>query len=200
MLASLAVREPPDPDRRAAQKVAAARIDWKNLIPLLERVTRKLGASGEDAADLAHAAATKLLAGETSWDPDDDPGARRFLAGSVVGALANARRSARARREVLDGSLDDDAPHAAADALAVAAKEAQASAAIARLREALAQDATALAVVDLIVEGVGKPADQATRLSLPVTTVYDARERIARLTRRLAKEQAESQDAGESGR
>jgi DNA-directed RNA polymerase specialized sigma24 family protein len=198
MLASLAVGETPDPDRRAAQRVAAARLDWVDLVPRLERIARKKGASVDDAVDLVQAAATTLLAGETSWDPAKDPTARQFLAGSVVGALANARRSARARYESPDGLLDE-APHAAEDTTAAAAKEAEASAAIARLREALAQDPTALAVVDLVIEGVDKPADQASRLGLPVTAIYDARERITRQTRRLAKERAERQDEEGSG-
>ncbi len=193
MLASLVVGGPPDPERQAAQRAAAARLDWADLVPRLERIVRTKGASVDDAVDLVQAAAMKLLAGETSWDPAKDPTARRFLAASVVGALANARRSARARYEAADGLLDE-APDAGKDTAAAAEREAEASAAIARLRETLAEDPTALAVVDLVIEGVGRAADQAARLRLPVTAVYDARERITRLTRRLAKERAERQD------
>lgn len=155
-------------------------------MPRLERIALKKGASSQDVVDLVQAAATKLLAGETSWDPAQDPTARRFLAASVVGALANERRSARARYEAPHGLLDE-APDAAMDTAAATEREAEARAAMARLRDALAQDSTALAVVDLVIEGVGQAAEQAARLRLPVTAVYDARERISRLTRRLAK-------------
>jgi hypothetical protein len=59
-----------------------------------------------------------------------------------------------------------------------------------------AQDSLALQVLDLLTSGIGKPADQAARLDVPITTIYDARDRLSRCAKRIAKEGGEGQEKG----
>jgi hypothetical protein len=73
------------------------------------------------------------------------------------------------------------------------AEEARAAEGIGRVRDALAGDRLAIDVFELVLEGVDKAADQATRLGAPVGKVYDARDRIGRHAKRIAKEYAEEQ-------
>jgi len=70
--------------------------------------------------------------------------------------------------------------------------------AMGRLRILLEGDAEALAVVELSLAGVDKPAEQAARLNIPVSRVYDARDRVGRCVRHIGRELATKQEEEEA--
>ncbi len=124
--------------------------------------------------------------------------------GTVRTFLSNERRSARIRYEKASAVIDD-VPDPASRAGAAPARppptpqartrsrDAQADEALTRMRSALQGDTEALAVVELSLTGVDKPAEQAARLNMPVTRVYDAKDRINRCMRRIGRELASRQ-------
>jgi DNA-directed RNA polymerase specialized sigma24 family protein len=190
MLASLSMGASSDRDLRSAQREALARVDWRNLRPRLERFARSREASPARAADAVQMAIEQLLAPSCLWDPVVEPDLARHLMRAIRQAIHNMRRSAQNRHEETSDAVDE-APDPKAGALAEAhEREARVADTFARARAALADDADALAVLDLMVEGVAKPAAQAARLNIPVGRVYDAADRIGRTVRRIAREQA----------
>jgi hypothetical protein len=104
--------------------------------------------------------------------------------------MSHARARSEQRREAPGGILED-APAPISDRAPAPVREARYSAAIARLRADLSGDVDALAVLDFTVAGVDKPAEIAERLGVDVGVVYDARDRIGRHVRRIAKQAAE---------
>jgi DNA-directed RNA polymerase specialized sigma24 family protein len=193
MLPTVRVGEPPDDRLRQAQREALARVDWKDLFPRLEKKALDHGASPSDAQDTVHTAVTHLLDGRTTWDPAKGPTIKVYLMMAVRRTLSNDRRRPVHRYEV-PSSTAKDVPEPTVDpSSSPEALEAREAARLARVGLALANDTLALQILDLLVSGVSKPADQAARLGLPVGAVYDARDRLSRCARRIAKEDAEAQ-------
>jgi DNA-directed RNA polymerase specialized sigma24 family protein len=197
MLRSLPVGGPPDEKLRAAQRAAIARIDWRDLLPRLESYAIRCGASPGTAPDAVQTVIARLLAGESSWDPAMQPDAKRYLMGAVRGHLSNERRSAQSRYEKPSEKVEQAPDPASMAPIATESREALAEEALARLRSLLKDDAEALAVVELKLAGVDKPAEQAVRLNMPETRVYDARDRIGRCVRRIRRELASRQQEEE---
>jgi len=190
MLSCLPVGGRPDEKLLTAQRAAIARIDWRDLLPRLERYAICCGASPSHAPDAAQTVIARLLAGESSWDPAIQPDVSRYLVGAVRGLLSNERRSAQIRYERPSALVEDAPDPASLAAIPTGSREALAEEALARLRSLLRDDAEALAVVELTLAGVDKPAEQAARLNTLATRVYDARDRIHRCVRRIARELA----------
>jgi DNA-directed RNA polymerase specialized sigma24 family protein len=174
---------------RAAQAAAIARANWASVVPRLHRFARSRGATEANAKDAAQTAVTQLLEGKTSWNPAAEPDVLLYLMRAVRTLLKDARQSAQSRYE--QPSVDIDRQPAPPPSEPVVAREARVSDALGRLRHALRDDAEALAVLDLTVEDVHKPAEQAARLGIPVGKVYDARDRIGRQVRRIGHEMAD---------
>ncbi len=174
-------------DVGAPQRAAFEAVDWRDVLKRLVRFARARGASPVDALDLAQAAASLVLSGERRWDPSSTTSFERFMLGVVASLMSHAKERA-ARVPEVPGGVPDDAPAPISDRLPAPEREARYAAALARLRAALEGDAIALAVVDLTSEGVDKPAELAARLGAKVELVYDARDRIARHVRRIAKQ------------
>jgi DNA-directed RNA polymerase specialized sigma24 family protein len=174
---------------RAAQAAAIARADWASVMARLHRYGRSRGATDANAQDAAQAAVTQLLEGRTAWNPAEGPDLLLHLMRAVRTLLKDARQSAQSRYET--PAVDIDRKAAPPPGEPVVAREARESDALARLRHALREDAEALTVLDLTVEGVEKPAEQAARLGIPVGKVYDARDRIGRQVRRIRHEMAD---------
>jgi hypothetical protein len=175
-----------------AQSAALDRVDWREMRRRLENFARALGASSSAADDAVHTAVKQLYAGATDWHPAAHPDVTRHLMRAVRQTLSNARQSALVRREVPSEDLDEEA--APASDRAAREREARASAAVVRLRTAVASDPLALAVVELVAEGVDKPAAQAARLGRPRGEIYDARDRIAYHLRRIAERDAQDDE------
>ncbi len=193
MLATVGVGEPPDRDLRQAQREAVARVNWRELLPKVERFAVSFGASPANAKDVVHTVITHLLEGKTAWNPAEGTDIARYMMAAVRRTLSDERRSARSRYEAPSGILED-APDPHADASSTPeAQEARDAARLARVRTALVKDSLALAILDLSTAGVAKPADQAARLGVAVNTVYDARDRLARCAKRIANEDAAEQ-------
>jgi DNA-directed RNA polymerase specialized sigma24 family protein len=194
MLAGFRVGEPPDQRLRQAQREAFARVNWKELFPRLEKNALAHGASPSDAKDPVQTAVAHLLEGRTTWDPAKGPPIEVFLLMTVRRVLSDQRRrSAHGYETPSDAVEDAPDPHADA-ASSPEATEAREAARLARIRLTLASDTLALQVLDVLMSGTGKPADQAARLGVPVQAIYDARDRLARCARRIAKEDAEEQE------
>jgi DNA-directed RNA polymerase specialized sigma24 family protein len=196
MLASVHVGEPPDERLRQAQLEALARANWKHLLPKLEKSAFSHGASPSDTKDPVNTAVSHLLEGRATWDPRKGVALETYLMMAVRRGLSNERRRPRYRHEApFDGVEDAPDPHADG-ASSPEARDAREAGRLEQLRLALAKDTLALQVLDLVSSGVGKPADQAARLGVPVATVYDARDRLARCAKRIAKDGAEEQKEG----
>jgi DNA-directed RNA polymerase specialized sigma24 family protein len=210
MLATASVREPPDQALRQAQREAVARANWTELFPQLEAFAIKRGASSSEATDAVQTAVARLLDGRTTWNPAEGPDLSDYMMAAVRRILGHERHSARHRHEVpfkrvedahddVEDAHDDveDAPDPHTDTASFPeAREEREAGRFEQVRLALAQDSLALQVLDLWTSGVAKPADQAARLGVPVTTVYDARDRLSRCARRIAKEGGEGQKEG----
>jgi DNA-directed RNA polymerase specialized sigma24 family protein len=190
MIPSLPVGGPPDEKSLAAQRAAIARIDWRDLLPRLERYAVACGASPSSAPDAVQTVVARLLAGESSWNPAMRPDVSQYLMGAVRGLLSNERRSAQSRYERPSALVERAPDPASPSAMPADSREALAEEALARLRGLLNDDAEALAVLELKLAGVDKPAEQAARLNIPATRVYDARDRIRRCVDRIGRELA----------
>jgi hypothetical protein len=140
--------------------------------------------------DHVQSAIVGILSGARRWDPSAEPDVVQYLRGVVRSLISHARARSERRQEAPGGILED-APAPVSDRAPAPVREARYSAAIARLRADLSGDADALAVLDFTVAGVDKPAEIAERLGVDVGVVYDARDRIGRHARRIAKQAAE---------
>ena len=173
-----------------------ARANWKALNPALEAFAAKFGASPSEATDAVQTAVARLLDGRTRWNPAEGVDISDYMMAAVRRTLSHERHSARYRHEA---PFDDvkDAPDPHADpASSPEALKARDAARLEQLRLALAQDTLALQVLDLVTAGIAKPADQAAPLGLPISAIYDARDRLSRCAKRIAKEDAEEQKEG----
>ena len=196
MLATASVREPPDQALRQAQREAVARVNWEELNPELEAFAAKFGASPSEATDAVQTAVARLLDGGTRWNPAEGVAIRNYMMAAVRRILGHERHSARYRYEAPFDNVEDAPDPHAETASSPEAREAREAGRLNQVRLALAKDSLALQVLDLLTSGIGKPADQAARLGLPITTIYDARDRLSRCAKRIAKGDAEEQKEG----
>jgi DNA-directed RNA polymerase specialized sigma24 family protein len=196
MLSTLRVREPPDERLRQAQREAVARVNWKDLLPRLEAFAIKRGASSSEAMDAVQSAIAGLLDGRTTWNPVEGPDISDYMMATVRRILGHEHKSARHRYEAPSDTVEDAPdPHGDPSSTqeATAAREADR---LEQVRLALEGDTLALQVLDLLTSGVTRAVDQAAHLGVPVGTVYDARDRLSRCARRIAKGAAEGQKEG----
>jgi hypothetical protein len=126
---------------------------------------------------------------------------RRYLVGAARSALSNekdahaARRThekaAMTEREAVDGSAARSMEDDVIESFEEQENRERAGRIVARLRQALAGDAVALATIDCIERGETEPAEQARLLGQAVEEIYAARKRRKRaLDRILAEERA----------
>jgi DNA-directed RNA polymerase specialized sigma24 family protein len=155
---------------------------WQALFPGLLVVARRLSRSEADALDLLQDAYAAVRSGQRVWDRDKVPDLFTFLC-RALGSSANARAKRASTRLERGFAEDAEEPPSSApnpEQLALMMEEhAQKREAFRVFREQFARDEIALKVLDFLREGVSEPADQASRLGVPVATIYRAQRRIA---------------------
>jgi hypothetical protein len=215
MLTRLAVGDVPDRDIRALALQRFKDVDWRDLCPKLEAYAVDKKATAAQAADAVQSVVENFLTGKRVWNPEKHPDLFGVLCLAVQSTLNHEWESARLKYEV-DGDRHPDGPEGLArsprrrtdtpeglpdasdgdgpPSTPRAVREGREEEALAALRQRLTGDSVALSVFSLVVdEGIDQPSSQAERLGLPVETVYDARDRISRHVKRLAKEHDEAQ-------
>jgi hypothetical protein len=191
MVIPLLMGDAPSAELRAAQRAALRLVDWSNVLPRIELFALSRRVPPWQAAEITQNVAGSLFEGETMWDPAKQPDVVLFMIGAVRNAVQLARKSHANARRVPLKALDSKRASVSDDATT---REARAAEMVDLLRVALAGDAEALGVLDLTIEGIGKSAEQAARLGVPVGKVYDAKDRIKRHGKRIARELAAEQE------
>jgi hypothetical protein len=168
----------------------------------------------EDAADMAQEAIARAFQREGGWDPEKQP-LLRYLCNRVIGMVKNDRRLFRNRFEVPlrdddrdDGAADDPAggshgreEHDAPDAGSleplehVIDKRRYGVRFRVRIVARLAGDEIALAVVNMMLEGIEGVEEQAAHCNYSLAELRFARRRVFHHAHRIAKELA-SERAG----
>lgn len=170
--------------------------DWSDVYERLYAFARARSGSADQAGDLVNGAIARVYAFDAKWDPTVEPDLVRHLMSVVNSLLANDRTSARARR---DRSMHDDGPVQAqvariADPAAAQLAEQQLYARrIEQLRTAIAGDAEATRVLDLMLEGLRTPTDLRRATGWTDAVLHAARMRIQR--RALAIARADDQQS-----
>lgn len=187
---------PPPPDR-AAVLAFLRKQEWGDLRLELLRFAMPRCKSRELAEDLVQDAIIKVMTGDSSFDPSQHPSVARYMMGAIKFALADERKSARARKTVAlsRGRSDDDdvregdhlqATNAFSEDVAV--KVDLFTRRITELRGRLARDAVALALLDLTIAGVDTPAERAAATGYTFEAIEAARRRMQHHAAAVARE------------
>lgn len=159
-----------------------AQVDWANVSRRLTLFAiRRLGRYGStaEAEEIAQEAIRRFLDPDyASWDQQKEPSLLRHL-GSIVNGLIRNRAQRVQRRGVaiqLDEEMHTSSQSSPDDR---AAAGILASRSMELLRARLGNDDVCRQLLELQIEGTTKASEQATRLGLAITGVYNARRRLA---------------------
>jgi hypothetical protein len=153
--------------------------DWREVARRLTLFAfRRLGrgAQQSDAEELAQEALRRFLdPNYAGWDRSVEPDLLRHLGSIVNGLVSNRVQRAKRRQDVtLDNA--DLVAHENSDSRLVAADHVRHL--VLRIRAALEDDPQAERVFELMLDGVDRPAEQATELGIPASDLYKIRRRL----------------------
>jgi|HubBroStandDraft_6_1064221.scaffolds.fasta_scaffold82485_3 DNA-directed RNA polymerase specialized sigma24 family protein len=162
---------------------ALSREEFRDLYEATWAYARRLTRSNDLADELTQTAFV-LLQTTRRWDPLGKVPLDRHMLGIVKSTLSNQRTSKGPEREAEAteeftrdvGRTSASAEEAHLDRDDAESRRAKASAVLDALRARLAGNKTALDRLDLIGQGIHKPAEQARILKVPVDEIHRARE------------------------
>lgn len=164
-------------------------IDWSEVAKRLTLYAwRRLERLGMGRCDLAEDFAFEAIRRHldeqyVDWDRERYPTLLEFLGSQVNGLIRNHLRKFSTNREVsgeLDSYTIQQRMRTAPSQHRMIEKREETARVIGILRERVSQDATLGALLDVMLDGIDKPAEQAQALSLPVAEIYKANRRLKR--------------------
>ena len=176
-----------------AEKLRAA--EWPKLLKQLTEYARRRTTRIEDAEDVAQTAIKRVFDPRyVDWDPAKEP-LLKHLVSVVNGVLVNNRRKRTSRElghdpEVL-AAMHTHTNHAESRLMTEEAK----ARAFAALRESVAGDELASAMVELDLLGISTPREQQARLmDVPMERIRSARRRIHAHAEKIAQRLGEDDE------
>lgn len=165
-------------------------IDWEQLSKRLTlyawRRLKRVGMPDQELAqDIAFEAIRRYFDEEyLDWDPDSYPTRLEYF-GSVINGIVRNRVRRAQRRNVEPADLTEPVmerrmPSPAPDPERCVVQTQWAEQVIAELRRQLDDDPHLLRLLELMLDGVERPAEQAEVLSVPVRDIYNANRRLKR--------------------
>jgi hypothetical protein len=172
---------------------------------------------GETVNSIVSAAIEKVFSGERNWDPEKDPDIKRYLRAvidSLINHLVESPDNVLVRAAPQPGTADYVAwekgsrqrdptadwlvpPDRSPEAELLREKDvALEDRALDMLVDECSGDAVAMAVLEAMMDGYGKPAEISKQKDIPVEDIYNAIKRLDRkleiIRNRLAEEQGAS--------
>lgn len=164
-------------------------IDWgdvaKRLTLYAWRRLERLGMARRDLAeDFAFEAIRRHLDDRyVDWDRERYPTLLDFLGSQVNGLIRNHLRKFSTQREstgMLDSYAIEHRMRTSPEQHQLFEQSEEITHVLSLLRERVAQDATLDALLDVMLDGIDKPAEQARALEVPVHEIYKANRRLKR--------------------